>query len=73
MLVAAFAPCKQLVHNLPDGVVLEDIKQTVDRLDALLQRVAVVTAKRKQVSILGLFGKVARPTEELVGGGGANK
>ena len=72
MLVAAFAPCKQLVHNLPDGVVLEDIKQTVDRLDALLQRVAVVTAKRKQVSILGLFGKVARPTEELVGGG-ANK
>ena len=70
MLVATFAPCKQLVQNLPDGVVDEDVKQAVDKLDGLLLRVARGVQKRKQSSLLGHFHKVVRPTEELVGGGG---
>ena len=70
MVVATFAPCKQLVQNLPDGVVDDDVKQAVDKLDGLLLRVARGVEKRKQSSLLGHFQKAARPTEELVGGGG---
>ena len=67
MLVATFTPCKQLVQNLPDD---DDVKQAVDKLGGLLLRVARGVQKRKQSSLLGHFHKVARPTEELVGGGG---